>query len=143
MTETEQFKATHLGDIVRAAIHPAIGVARVGDSPEEFFIGPEVPLPVMLGESRDPAGALKRQAARFRVFGYDNLGKVVAELTANCADINWSVHLANKKAAWYQFQIGLYIPEAPSANPSRLRNEKVTDRGSLAIDPGPRGITGP
>ena len=144
MTETEQFKATHLGDIVRAAIHPAIGVARVGDSPEEFFIGPEVPdpPPVMLGESRDPAGALKRQAARFRVFGYDNLGKVVAELTANCADINWSVHLANKKAAWYQFQIGLDIPEAPSANPSRLRNEKVTDRGSLAIDPGPRGITG-
>lgn len=69
MTETEQFKATHLGDIVRAAIHPAIGVARVGDSPEEFFIGPEVPdpPPVMLGESRDPAGALKRQAARFRV----------------------------------------------------------------------------
>lgn len=28
--------------IVRAAVHPAIGVARVGDSAEEFFLAPEV-----------------------------------------------------------------------------------------------------
>ena len=30
---------------VRAAIHPAIGVARVGNSPEGYFIGPEVTEP--------------------------------------------------------------------------------------------------
>ena len=24
-------------------IHPGIGVARVGDSPDDFFIGPEAP----------------------------------------------------------------------------------------------------
>jgi hypothetical protein len=26
--------------IVKASIHPAIGIARVGDSEQEFFIGP-------------------------------------------------------------------------------------------------------
>ena len=31
--------------IVKAAIHPAIGIARVGNSEEEFFLGPEVPEP--------------------------------------------------------------------------------------------------
>ena len=29
--------------IVRAAIHPAIGIGRVGNSRESFFFGPEVP----------------------------------------------------------------------------------------------------
>jgi hypothetical protein len=54
--------------IVRAAIHPAIGVARIGDSENEFFIGPEVvdPVPEPPEFYRDAAGALKRQAARFR-----------------------------------------------------------------------------
>ncbi len=28
--------------IVRAAIHPSIGVARVGNSPGDFFLAPEV-----------------------------------------------------------------------------------------------------
>src|SRR5205085_5818697 len=32
--------------IVKAAIHPAIGIARVGNSDEEYFIGPEVPEPL-------------------------------------------------------------------------------------------------
>jgi hypothetical protein len=70
--------------IVRAAIHPSIGVARVGDSQEAFFIGPEVvdPLPQPPGFYRDESGALKRQAARFRIYGLNAEGKVVAELTA-------------------------------------------------------------
>ncbi len=36
---------------MRAAIHPAIGIARVGNSEKGFFIGPEVtdPLPVKPG----------------------------------------------------------------------------------------------
>ena len=32
--------------IVRAAIHPAIGIARVGDAETEFFIGPELTAPL-------------------------------------------------------------------------------------------------
>src|SRR2546426_10556264 len=30
-------------EIVRCAIHPAIGIGRVGNSPDGFFLGPEVP----------------------------------------------------------------------------------------------------
>ena len=129
--------------IVRAAIHPAIGIARIGDSASGFFIGPEVtdPAPEKPEHYRDPAGALKRQAARFRVYGYDAQGQVVRELTADNADIQWTAHLANKKAQWYQFQAALDIPEAKAMSVPR-RNPKVVDRATLAIDPGPRSISG-
>ncbi|HEX9992237.1 MAG TPA: LodA/GoxA family CTQ-dependent oxidase [Acidimicrobiales bacterium] len=130
--------------IYRAAIHPAIGIARVGDSAEEFFLGPEVvdPEPLPVGSYKDATGALKRQAARFRVYGYDADGRVVRELTAADADIRWTVHVANTKAAWYQFQLALDIPDVADADPSALRNAGVPDRTTLAIDPGPRSITG-
>jgi hypothetical protein len=130
--------------IVKAAIHPSIGVARLGNSDNEFFIGPEVtdPLPEPPGFYRDKAGALKRQAARFRIYGLDAAGAVVAELTPQNASIEWTVHLANKKSAWYQFQLALDIPEAESAEPSLLRNAAVADRSRLTIDPGPRSIKG-
>ena len=83
---------------VRAAIHPAIGIARVGNSPEAWFLGPEVPEPPPQpsGFYRDGSGALKRQAARFRVYGLDARGRVVAELTGRAdAEVKWTVHLAN------------------------------------------------
>jgi hypothetical protein len=130
--------------IVKAAIHPSIGVARIGNSEKEFFIGPEVtdPLPEPPGFYRDKTGALRRQAARFRVYGLNAEGKIVAELNAENARIEWSVHLANKKSAWYQFQLALDIPEAASVPPSLLRNATVADRSQLVIDPGPRHIKG-
>ena len=134
--------------IVRAAIHPAIGIARIGNSHkfDGFFIGPEVPdqpaLP--LGSYKDDTGALKRQVARFRLFGYNASGEIVAELNANNAEINWSVELANKKAAWYQFHLALDIPVAlePTTPPSARRNATVTDRSQLTIAPGSRSIAG-
>jgi hypothetical protein len=132
--------------IVRAVIHPSIGIARVGNSPDGCFYGPEVtdPLPPDdTGFYRDKKGALKRQSARFRVYGLDANGKPLAELTAANADIVWTVHLANKKAAWYEFQLAQDIPEALSAPEQMLRNITVGDRASLAIDPGPRRISGP
>jgi hypothetical protein len=63
--------ATEHDDVVKAVIHPSIGIGRVGNSPFEYFIGPEVPdaPPPPPGFYRDGAGALKRQAARFRVYG--------------------------------------------------------------------------
>ncbi len=132
--------------IVRAAIHPAIGVARVGNSQDGYFIGPEVvdPSPAPPGFYKDDTGALKRQAARFRVYGYNATGEVVAELTADNADIRWTAHVANHKAAWYEFQIALDIPEAGSAPQSRLRNQSMggPDRAGLVIDPGPRSVRG-
>jgi len=61
----------------RYRIHPAIGVARMGDSPEHF-IGPETPgVPANWDDSaakfksfRDSSGRILRQGARFRVYEY-------------------------------------------------------------------------
>ena len=65
-------------------IHPAIGVARVGDSPDDYFVGPEAPgIPPTLtkpdapalpggqkGAYKDAKSSIKRQGARFRVYEY-------------------------------------------------------------------------
>ncbi|MFJ9842190.1 LodA/GoxA family CTQ-dependent oxidase [Kitasatospora sp. NPDC101155] len=134
--------------IVRAAVHPAIGVARVGDSTmDDFVLAPEVddPPPLPVGSYKDVTGALKRQAARFRVYGYNAAGEPVAELTADNADLRWKVHVVNSKAAWYQFQIALDIPDAGQADPSNLRNPKIPAdqrKNLLVIDPGPRWVRG-
>jgi len=130
--------------VVRAAVHPAIGIARVGNSQNEFFIGPEItdPLPAPAGFYKDSTGAMKRQAARFRVYGLNAGGQVVCELTPDVADVSWTAHIVNAKAAWYQFQLAMDIPEAHSAPPSLLRNSGVQDRSTLRIDPGLRSIAG-
>jgi hypothetical protein len=132
--------------IVRAAIYPGIGIARVGNSEKDFYIGPEVtdPPAAPLGFYRDPTGAIKREAARFRIYGYDAQGAVVAELTqSDTVKIGWTVHLANRKAAWYQWQIAMDIPDA-ATTVLPLRNAKVTgaDRAGLTIDAGAKSISG-
>ena len=54
--------------IVSVRIHPAIGIARIGNSPTEWFDGPDLPYPTPrpLGFYKDDEGRLKRQAALFR-----------------------------------------------------------------------------
>ncbi|XXY75356.1 LodA/GoxA family CTQ-dependent oxidase [Sorangium sp. So ce295] len=131
--------------IVRAAIHPAIGICRVGDSLSEYYIGPQVtePSPFAPGFHRDATGALKREAAQFRIYGYNAAGEVVRELTADDANIEWTVRLANRKAQWYQFDMALDIPDAVGTSvPLRNPTVKGADRAALAIDPGPRSISG-
>lgn len=130
--------------IVSAAIYPPIGVCRMGNSPDEYFIGPEVTEPQAMpnGFYRDASGALKRQAARFRIYGLNAKGVPVKELTAENAKIEWHAHIANQKSSWYEFQLALDIPEAESAPPSLLRNATVSDRKALTIDPGPASISG-
>ncbi|MBN9511475.1 MAG: LodA/GoxA family CTQ-dependent oxidase, partial [Alphaproteobacteria bacterium] len=131
--------------IVSGAIYPPIGVARVGSSRREWFLGPEVnePAPQPPGFYRDDEGRLKRQAARFRVYGMNMRGEIVRELTGESgARVTWTVQLANTKSAWYGFQIALDIPEAPSAPPSTLRNAAVADRTKLAITPSARSVAG-
>jgi len=115
-------------------IHPAIGIARLGNSPDKFFIGPEIPgvNNPPTGGYKDPKMRVKRQAARFRIFGYDEDGNVVKEITTADADIKWSLHLANKKAAWKEFD-GLK-PNGP------LRNRSEKNRNLLIIDPGERTL---
>lgn len=106
-------------------IHPAIGIARVGDSPDDFFIGPE-----RIGEEPNPPGGfkdaqcrVKRQAARFRIFAHNDDG-TVQEIKDADAEITWTVHLVNKKAA----------------HPDRGNSESAAD---LTIDPGGRTLNGP
>ncbi len=101
------------------------------------------PAPEKPGFYRDVAGALKQQAARFRVYGYNCAGEVVGELTADVADVRWTVHVANRKASWYQWTMALDIPEAAGSKVPR-RNATVTDgqRKGLVIDAGPRTIRG-
>src|SRR5689334_18044115 len=121
-------------------IHPAIGIARVGDSPTSFYLAPEEAGQLPLHCDQDgnpllgPAGAeqavtkfkdsqqrVRRQAARFRVYGYDDAGQPGQEvqigqtiqavnpktgqlMVGEIVDIEWTVYLANKKASWYQFK---------------------------------------
>jgi hypothetical protein len=147
--------AAQTGEIERIVIHPAIGIARVGNSPDEWFLGPEAPGPHPLPEDgfKDSAGRIKRQAARFRLYGLDGEGQVVRELTAADAEISWRVHLANTKAAWYNFDVALDVPgakgeskaplqPAPAPTRSTRRNAAVPDRSMLRIDPGQRSVSG-
>lgn len=131
--------------VVRAAIHPAIGVARLGSSAGEYFIGPQiVPTPAApAGSYRDAQHALKRQAAEFRIYGYNATGEVVSELTAESADIRWTARVANSKAAWYQWEMALDVAEA-AGKELALRNASVTgdQRSTLVIDGGSRTIAG-
>ncbi|NES88941.1 LodA/GoxA family CTQ-dependent oxidase, partial [Okeania sp. SIO2B9] len=95
--------------------------------------------------TRDDNGAIKREAARFRIYGYNAAGQVVGELkdTDQETEIEWTVHLANRKAQWYKFVVALDIPEWNSV-PSSRRNPHVkgNDRQQLAIVPEPRTIQG-
>ena len=84
---------------VQFEIHPTIGISRLGTS-DGFFIGPE-PDAQPPTSYRDEGGIL-RQAARFRIFRVerDMTGAIVTanEITSDAANIEWTVHLANRKA---------------------------------------------
>jgi hypothetical protein len=110
--------------ITTIKIHPAIGIARVGNSPSEFFVGPEIPSDHTIppGGYKDAQCRVKRQAARFRLFAYDQNGALVKEITSADGPISWTVQLTNKKAAT-----------------GRNSGVSATD---ITIDPGPRTING-
>ena len=98
-------------EIAYCKIFPPIGIARVGNSLERdgFFIGPEgITLPGLAHERRftDAAGAVLRQAARFRIYAFDANDVAIGELTAQEAELTWSVSLANKKPEWFEFNGG-------------------------------------
>ncbi|TCO62115.1 LodA/GoxA family CTQ-dependent oxidase [Actinocrispum wychmicini] len=88
-----------MSEIKSIRIHPAIGIARVGNS-ADFFIGPE-----QVWQRTDPhekfkdgAGRVKRQAARFRLFAYYDDGPPKELTKAHPGiSITWQVHVRNKK----------------------------------------------
>lgn len=96
-------------------IHPSIGVARVGDSPE-YYLAPETAggLPTVYSSAatnldafRDKDGKLLKQGVRFKVFRYDDVhpdGVEVRPGQDGVKYIRWFVYPANKKASWFQFQ---------------------------------------
>jgi hypothetical protein len=166
-------------------IHPAIGFARVGNSPE-YYLEPvtqaalAVPgggqvlggLPVKPGtesepigsaDLRDANGALKRQAARFKIYAYPEqaretwpMGVPGQEIRIGSridgktvVDIVWTVHLANKKANWYVIPEDNGIDAYKDGATPALRNpQDGPDIGAtrrlttLVIDPGPRTVHG-
>ena len=85
------------------------------------------------GTYKDQQGRIKRQGARFRIYEYteDAAGIVtkVREITSAEAQIEWEVHLANRKAA------------APKFNGTGRRNEGKSE-SELIIDAGPQRISG-
>ncbi len=118
-------------------IHPAIGIARVGNHPTDYYFGPEAPGVAPEGPFKSD-GKIKRQAVRFRIFRYtydeDGLAGI-REVTADADNvkIKWSVHLINKKAASAVFR-----PEQPV----RLRNAHIqSERRRLVIDSGTTAIS--
>ncbi|NEQ41542.1 MAG: hypothetical protein F6K40_37255 [Okeania sp. SIO3I5] len=133
-------------------IFPAIGVARVGNS-TEYYLAPEttgeLPSGSFPDDFRDTDLLMKRQGVKFRVFCYpeadpDNPYEVIPGENG-VASIEWTVHIANKKSVWHEFEPikgeGTYPPT------NDLRNSGITDpaerAATLITDPGPRTLTGP
>jgi L-Lysine epsilon oxidase N-terminal/L-lysine epsilon oxidase C-terminal domain len=90
-------------------IYPPIGIARLGNSPAGFFVGPEIPgtpgveigaagleTPVTLYKTA--VDEVKRQGARFRLFETPAGGGAPqpAVLPAG-AVVEWTVHMVNRK----------------------------------------------
>jgi L-lysine 6-oxidase len=110
---------------------------------------------------KDKLGMVKRQGQKFRVFRKDeNSGEEVELILSGTNDgenngkyfevesIDWTVHLANKKAAWYkysEYKGNLLFGEKNSYEaqkvPKRNKNSNE-ERQKLIIDPGPRTISG-
>ena len=124
-------------------IHPGIGIARLGNSFTEYFIGPESPdcLPQPKGGLfKDKEGRVKRQAVRFRIYAYDSNDKVVKELTSDDCSIAWQVHLANRKSESNTFRGFYSFPSHEKRNPDIVGDEEREK--ILVIDSGPISING-
>jgi hypothetical protein len=108
---------------------------------------------------KDTKNRIRRQAARFRIYVYDDadpngrevkIGDTVAAaqvksgqvFSGKLVDIQWTVYLANKKSSWYEFQQLDGEHGYPANHP--LRNAGITDpnlRQKLIVDPGPRSVS--
>jgi len=111
---------------------------------------------------KDSQNRIRRQAARFRIYVYDQDNKNGREvkigdkvsalqlnpkrrsaqlLTGTLIDIQWTVYLANKKSSWYEFD---QLEGEHGYSPSHpLRNAGITDpseRQNLITDSGPRTV---
>lgn len=155
-------------------IHPAIGIARLGNAKDDFYLEPTsiggLPVecdaqgnetlkkgqPVYVKSFKTKQGELRRQGAKFRIYRYDkdSNGTEVTLKDPDIKSIEWTVHIANKKAGFWNFAelIGntLINPKNTYENGAKkgvvtLRNASVktkANRQKLIIDPGPRTLSG-
>ncbi|MFT6717798.1 MAG: hypothetical protein ACJAY8_000179 [Sphingobacteriales bacterium] len=174
-----------MGTTSNLRIHPAIGIARVGNS-TEFILSPETMaaspqegtaltggLPIKPGtesdtitsnDLRDKEGKLKRQAARFKIYQYQDGDKYTypAQKSSEVLigsmldgkkvkDIVWTAHLANKKAnCWEidednntgieQYKNGGFPPIRNASFPPSTDPADPARLKKLVIDAGPRVI---
>lgn len=141
---------------MKLKIHPSVGVGRLGNS-QEFYLSPTtiggLPLeadvngnPIGYVENfKDASSQIKRQGQPFKII--DEEGNELTLNSSNVASIEWTVHLANKKAAWYQYSEleGNLLYGVDNSYTNRevpLRNPDESNRQSLIVDPGPRNISG-
>jgi hypothetical protein len=119
-------------------IFPPIGIARLGNSKDGYFIGPEKVGDIVIPADgfRDSAKLIKRQAARFRMFAFDENDALVKELTSDDGNISWTVHVANTKAAAEWFH-----PKSEN-NPKQRNADFAGDRSQLKLDPGSESVGG-
>ena len=142
------------------AIHPSVGIARLGNSQQQFCLSPDkiggLPFeadkfgnqkrPII--HFKDESGQIKRQGQPFKI--YDKKGTEITLDSPNVKSIEWTVHLANKKAAWYQYselEGNLLYGDKNSYSNRKVpfRNPKVKTekkRQQLIVDPGPRAVSG-
>lgn len=141
-------------------ISPSIGVARLGNSHKDFCLSPDKigGLPFESDEMgnnlgsiktfKDDESQVKRQGQLFKIIDSD--GTEMTINSPNIASMEWTVHLANKKAAWYQYselegnllygEKNSYKNRKVDFRNAHLKTEK--ERQTLIIDPGPRSIKG-
>ena len=151
-------------------IHPKIGVARLGNSPEQYYLSPEkvgglpIQCDMKTGDAlknedgsykfvqnfKDEVGRVKRQAAKFKIFPKGTDEDAISLEDDDIERIEWFVHIANKKPIWYTFselQGNLEFGENNSyVNQHVIKNnpkKKGKKRKKLMIDPGPRNIDTP
>ena len=139
-------------------IYPAVGIARVGDHADAFFVGPELACapeldgasglqgvsPVDLDANRQgrhihdvqerrahspPGSALSHLLLRARRGRRPN--RSARSHRAANVEITWTVELCNRKAAW-DHRIGM----------SGRRNDDVADRNKLVVGPIKRSVAG-
>lgn len=130
-------------------IYPPIGFARVGNSSEFFIASESLGSPGLelktdgtespVTEYKDSSKNTKRQAARFRIFAFDDDGSPGTPFALpSSARIEWTVHMVNKKDA----VVRTGTPPAPPAPGVRFRPTTESGMDNRIIDSGARTITG-
>jgi hypothetical protein len=126
-------------------IFPAIGIARIGNSPE-FFVGPEslgsrgrdlgAAGETEVQDFKDASFRVKKQAARFHLYQRETAaGPFIPAALPAGATVRWTVRVANKKD-------GIVRPSTPPGagtipglrpTPNPARANRIIDSGNTAI----------